>query len=118
MKIIHQATGEVLIEHVEVADTFYKRFKGLMGRKSLNEHSAMKIEPCSSIHCFFMKIPIDVVFLSKDHQVLKLIPAMKPWTVSPVVRGARYVLEANGQALNGKLKEGDFIQYTDGSQGA
>lgn len=110
MKVKNKETDRVILKHVEIADTFYKRFKGLMGRKYLEEGSGMKINPCNSIHCFFMKIPIDVLFVSRDHVVIKIISDMKPWKISPLVRGANYVIEANGNELKGRIEVGDRLE--------
>ena len=71
---------------------------GLMG-KTLNESEGLLIKPCNSIHCFFMKIPIDVVFLDKDSEVVHRIDGMKPWSISPIIKNATVVIEANAGAL-------------------
>lgn len=111
MVVKNKNTNMVILDRVEISDSFYTRFKGLMGRTSLEKGSGMKIDPCNSIHCFFMKIPIDVLFVSKDHTVIKIISDMKPWKVSPLVRGASYVIEANGNELTGKVKIGDRLDF-------
>lgn len=114
MKINNRRTGAPILDNLEIADTFYKRFKGLMGRKNLSERSGLKIYPCNSIHCFFMQIPIDIVFLSKEDVVVKVIHDMKPWSVSPIVKGASYVIEANAIELVGKVEVGDKLEYVEG----
>ena len=111
MKVINKKTNSVILNQIEIADTFYNRFKGLMGRKNLDEGSGMKINPCNSIHCFFMRIPIDVLFVSREHTVIKIITGMKPWKVSPLVRGAQYVIEANSSEFKGKVEIGDRLEY-------
>lgn len=111
MKVKIKETDRVILNHVEIADTFFKRFKGLMGRKNLEKGRGMKINPCNSIHCFFMRIPIDVLFISKEHTVLKIITDMKPWKISPLVRGAKYVIEANSNEFRGKIEVGDRLEY-------
>lgn len=68
--------------HAEVADSFTTRFMGLMGRnkESLPSGHGLWILPCNSIHMFFMKFPIDVIFLSKKHRVVNMVRGVKPWT--------------------------------------
>ncbi len=51
------------------------------------------IEPCNSIHMFFMKFAIDVLFLDSGGRVKRVLLALKPWRVSPIVFGARTVVE-------------------------
>jgi len=100
-----------MLDNLEIADTFYMRFKGLMGRTNLSNQTGLKIDPCNSIHCFFMKMPIDVIFLSKDDEVVKIIHDMKPWRVSPIVKGAQYVIEANALEWVGKVDVGDKLEF-------
>ena len=63
----------------EVARTFWQRFKGLMGRKSLPPGEGMLILKCNSIHTCFMRFAIDATFLDKDDQVVKVVRNIRPW---------------------------------------
>ena len=110
MRVINQTSGEVILHELNIADTFSKRFFGLMGKKELKSGSGLKIEPCRSIHTFNMKFPIDVVFLSEEHKVVELICSMKPGKVSSIVKGARYVIEANAYEFKDRVQEGDTIR--------
>lgn len=76
---------------IRIADTFISRFKGLMGVKKLDKGEGLLLN-CSSVHCFFMKIPIDVVYLSGDYSVIDK-ETIKPWRVGKILRGVKYVLE-------------------------
>ena len=111
MRVINDTTGETVLEELKIADTFMKRFIGLMGKKQLDPGSGLKIEPCSSIHTFNMKFPIDVLFLSERHEVLQIINGMKPGKVGSVVKGARYVIEGNENDISGKVQIGDVIRF-------
>ena len=84
--------SRVIADKVKIADSFLSRFIGLMGRKSLDEGEGLLLLKCSSIHCFFMKIPIDAVYLSGDMKVLYK-ETIRPWRIGKIVRGARHVLE-------------------------
>jgi len=77
MKIINETKGTVLAENVIVANTFFGRIIGLLNRSEILPGEALLIRPCNSVHTFFMKFPIDVVFVSKDHRILITIPNMK-----------------------------------------
>lgn len=91
--ITNPRTGAELATEARLANNFFSRFKGLMGVKDLPAGQGLLIVPCNSVHCFGMKIPIDVVFLSKTGEVMHLIPDMAPGQVSPIVKGARATLE-------------------------
>lgn len=72
---------------LEVMDTFWKRFMGLMGRSDIPIGNAALFRKCSSIHMFFMKIPLDVIWYGEalpDGRVpvLSVARAVKPWQLS------------------------------------
>jgi len=111
MAILVNKTRQLeVLRKVEMADTFIARLKGLLGRESLEAGSGLLINPCNSIHCFFMKFPIDVAFVDKDQRVIRVIAGMKPFSTSPIVSGAKYVIEANTGEFNGKLEQGDIVE--------
>ncbi|MCA0172573.1 DUF192 domain-containing protein [Bacillus sp. RAR_GA_16] len=75
------------------ADTFTKRLKGLMFRKTPLHHDALLITPCNSIHMCFMFFSIDVVFLNEENQIIKSVKRLKPWGFVAPVKGASATLE-------------------------
>jgi hypothetical protein len=81
------------IVKVAVADTFLSRFIGLLGRSGLGVEEALLIKPCASIHTFFMRFPIDLVFLDKQNRVLRICTAVGPNRVRLGPRGTVSVLE-------------------------
>jgi uncharacterized protein len=98
--------GTVVCERCEVADTFLTRGKGLLGKRALAAGEGVLIKPCSSIHMFFMRFPIDAVFLDRDLRVLKVVPDLKPWRMA-AKRGAKAVLEFGaGEAARVGLEPG------------
>lgn len=82
-----------LVTEGRVADTFWSRGKGLIGRKHLDTGDGLLIDPCGSIHCFFMSIPIDVVYLDRDNRVVGVDKEIRPWRIGGIYRGAKRVLE-------------------------
>jgi uncharacterized protein len=83
----------VLATEARRADTFFTRFKGLMGVTELPIGHGLLISPCNSVHTFFMRIAIDVVFLDAQYQVVDIAPALAPWRVSRLYLQAKSVLE-------------------------
>lgn len=109
-QIINIDTGHVIAESANIADNFFTRLKGLMGRKTMRSGEALVIYPCSMVHCLGMKISIDVLFVTDEGKILKIIDTMKPGQLSPFVKGARYVIElAAGEAARTATKPGDCI---------
>ncbi|MGE5421747.1 MAG: DUF192 domain-containing protein [Ignavibacteriales bacterium] len=94
---------------LEIANNFFSRFKGWMG-KELSTGSAILIHPCASVHTCFMRQSIDVAFINKDGNVVKLIEDMQPWKFSAWIRGAAAVIEMpSGEAASAGFKEGEQI---------
>ncbi len=79
MQIVNSETGEIIFEKVDVADTFFKRFKGLIGRENIDPDFSMVFHNANSIHTCFMRFNIDVIFLDKDMRVVKISHDLKPW---------------------------------------
>jgi uncharacterized protein len=92
--IVYNSSKNVLLaDNCAVADTLLKRFIGLMGKKELPNNRGLLIKPCNSIHMFFMKISLDIVFIDNENTVVYLIERIKPWRVSRLVGNACSVLE-------------------------
>ena len=93
MRLLEAESGRIVVEDLELARTSWARFVGLMGRPRLERGKGLWIEPCNSIHMFFMRFAIDVLFLDKQRRVKKVMLNLKPWRISPIVFGARTVVE-------------------------
>lgn len=102
----------VLAERVLVAENFFARLKGLMFSNSLGEYDGLLIPRCNSIHCFFMRYKIDVVFISDKNKIVKVIRNIPPWRMTRPYFSATKVLEMMGGTLSDELKEGDEVEVT------
>lgn len=112
-RLVRTSDGVDVIPHLEVADSFWKRTLGLLGRRGLDAGSGLLLEPCSSVHMFFMRFPIDVVYSNRcgddEMRIRKLVPGLMPWQVSMCL-GADLVVELPaGAALAGGLQVGDYL---------
>ena len=84
--------------------------RGLLGRDALASDEGILLRPASSVHTFFMKFPIDVVFLDRDRRVLKIAPELAPWRLA-ASRGSKEVLELSaGRAGAVGLRVGDDLR--------
>jgi uncharacterized protein len=104
--------GTVVCERCIVADRMLPRMKGLLGRRELPTGEGMLIKPAPSIHTFFMRFPIDAVFLARDGEVLKVSANVKPWRARSC-RRAHSVLElAAGEAERRRVARGRHLRVT------
>jgi len=85
----------------------WTRFRGLMGRASLAPDEGMLFRPAGSIHMFFMRFPIDVVFCDRELRVVKVVQDLQPWKTAGA-RGAKVVVELASGAAAG-LQPGDQL---------
>jgi uncharacterized membrane protein (UPF0127 family) len=95
----NETRGTVLANDVEHARSLWARFMGLMGRRSLEPGSGLWLTGTNGIHMFFMRFPIDAVFLGRPdpdgaRRVLSTHRRVRPWIgIVPYIRGAVGVLE-------------------------
>ena len=68
----------------------------------------MLIRPTGSIHTLFMRFPIDVVFLSRDYAVLKVVENVRPWRLA-AARRAKAVLELPTGSAARHLQVGETL---------
>jgi hypothetical protein len=93
VRVVNRTKGTLVAERADVAATFFTRLRGLLGRSSLDQGSGLVLRPTNSIHSFFMKFPIDVLFLDRSARVLHVMGDMRPNRISPLVRHAHTVVE-------------------------
>lgn len=93
MKILNATHNTILAETVDTAEAVFSRTKGLLGKEGLQESHALLIRPCKQIHTFFMRFPIDVVFVNARGQVIKIIPDMQPFRLSGIYLNAALAVE-------------------------
>lgn len=104
-------SGAVLARRVERAVTVRSRLRGLLGRSALPEGDALAIEPCTSLHTFFMRFPIDALFLSRDGRVLRAISDLRPWRATRIYPRAALAVELPaGTLARTGTREGDTIR--------
>ncbi|MDO3386261.1 DUF192 domain-containing protein [Gilvimarinus sp. SDUM040013] len=111
-KVLWQRDGSVVKSgSLHCASTYWQRARGLLGRPSPASGIGLKISPCSSVHTFFMGYAIDLVYLSRENIVLKVVTDLKPWRVS-ATRGAHSVVEyAAGEVDVLGIQVGDVCVY-------
>ncbi len=101
--------GKMLWDNVRLADRFFSRLKGLLGKRCLLPGEGLLISPCNQVHTFFMRFPIDVVLITKDLKIA-CVETLSPDKIGTRVKEAAYVLEvAAGSARQFMLESGDTI---------
>jgi uncharacterized membrane protein (UPF0127 family) len=86
------------LANVRIARSFWSRFFGLLGRRSLKEMEGLLFVPGGSIHTLGMRFAIDVIFLDAQMTVLRVSANVRPWRCALAPRHTRYVLEVPAHA--------------------
>lgn len=90
------------------------RTVGLLRTPELREGEGLWIEKAPSIHMFFMRYPIDAVFVDERRRVVKVVEHLKPWQVVWWARRARDCLELPaGTVARTGTRVGDQLELTE-----
>ena len=109
VSVWNKTRNTCLASAAEVAETASTRRTGLLKHKRLEPGQGMWIVPCESIHTFFMKFPIDVVYIDRRHRVRKVRENVPPWRLSACLL-AHSVLELPaGTAEQTQTRPGDQL---------
>jgi uncharacterized membrane protein (UPF0127 family) len=100
-------TQEVIGDRIQIAGTFWLKFRGLMGTSSLKEGEGMLFPSTNSIHMFFMHYPLLILYLSRDYRVMR-VAIVAPWHIGPVVLRASMVMECP-VSVSGRVQVGDVL---------
>jgi uncharacterized membrane protein (UPF0127 family) len=104
-------TGEAVCPRCAVAGTVWARTRGLLGRDGLAEDEGLLIEPAPSVHMFFMRFAIDVVFLDKERRIVGLAHTLRPWRVAGARKAVAALELPAGTALRHGLELGDVLAF-------
>lgn len=102
--------GTDVSTHLRPAHTHWTRMKGLLGTKDLPQGHGLWIRPCNQVHMYFMRYPIDLIFIDEDLRVVRLIEEQPVSSISPKVKDAHSVLELPvGAIRRAGVREGDVL---------
>ena len=113
MPVINLTKKTWLATKVRKADNFLTRLVGLLKRSHLGPEEALWLMPSKGIHTIGMKFPIDVVFLTKNHEVVGLISGLAPYRVSAIhLRGYSVLELPNGTIRKSRTELGDQFEIS------
>lgn len=106
--------GTMVASAVEAAFDSKSRRKGLLGRSRLEEGRALVLAPCNAVHMFFMRFPIDVLFVTQEGVVVKIVRELAPWRLSASLRAFATIELAAGAAARAGIRVGDRLTVEPG----
>jgi len=108
-RVRRRTDDAVVCERCEVPESAFGRMRGLLGRSGLEPGSGMLIDSAPSVHMFFMRFPIDVVFLDRDWRVLSVRHELRPWRIAGARRAVAALELPAGAAAAAGIAEGDVL---------
>lgn len=112
LRIVNRTRGTVVGSRVTVADTWWSRARGYLGRRRPGEGEGLLLVPCRGIHTFGMTFPLDVLFLDSRGRVLESARQVRPWRQPLRVQAARYVLEVPVGTIDAsETRQGDELAW-------
>ncbi|MDD5119827.1 MAG: DUF192 domain-containing protein [Candidatus Omnitrophica bacterium] len=100
MRLINTTKNTVLAENVFLANKSLSRIKGLLGKKVFLPDQAIILDPCNSVHTFFMHFAIDVIFVDRNYKVVKILPKLSPNRITSVYWHSSKVIELPAGSLS------------------
>ena len=111
LHVTNVTRGTVLATRLEAAHTGPTRRKGLLGRDGLAAGEGLWISPCESVHTFFMRFPIDLVYLDRKNAVRKIRHSVPPWRLSACL-SAHSILELPAGTIGAtQTQPGDTLEF-------
>lgn len=110
MIIVNKRNNEILAQNIKLADSFFDRLMGVMFIKEMKDMDGLLLSPGNSIHNFFVRFALDVVFIDRKNRVVKVIRGFKPWRMTRIYFTAVKVLELPAGKLIEDIKVGDELE--------
>ena len=110
-KIFRLKENSMLLADVERTQTVFERTRGLLGRDGLSRQQGLLITSCNAIHTFFMRFPIDVVFLNRQYRIEKITPQLVPFRLASCRRASMVLEMRSGTAAKAQLACGEKLRW-------
>jgi hypothetical protein len=93
IRVMNKTRESVLGSRVQLADRWWERVRGFLGRSRPDGGEGILLSPCRAIHMIGMSFPLDVLFLDRDGAVVAMYPGLRPGKMTRFHRRASYALE-------------------------
>jgi uncharacterized membrane protein (UPF0127 family) len=111
--LFNTRTQQIVANTILTAFDSKSRNRGLLHHDSLPSGTVLMLAPTNAVHTFFMKFPIDVVFVRKNGTVRKVVTALRPWRLAGCF-GAFATLEFAADSVSSHIQQGDLLTVTGG----
>ncbi len=85
-------SGLPVVLAVSKTETVVERMRGMLGKRPPPPGTGLWLSPCNAVHMFFMSYSLDIIYLNRDLQIVKIVSSLEPWRLS-MCPGAHSVVE-------------------------
>lgn len=111
-KLVVSYRDQVLSRNVSLADSFFTKLMGFMFQPRPADDRGILFKT-NSIQTHFMRFDLDVVFLTKNYEIVRVIRALKPWRITRFHLRAKYTLELPSGTLPAEMVIGEVMEVRD-----
>jgi len=113
LRVVNAQRDSELGTHIALADSWFARLRGMIGRPALEAGEGLLLSPCRSIHMYGMRSSLDVAFLDRDGRVVAIYPSLRPGARTRWHLGALHALEVPDGTLRATgTVEGDLLVWS------
>ena len=105
----NERTGVSIATHLETAFESASRNRGLLGRTALPPGHALIIAPSNMVHTFFMRFPIDLIFVARSGDILKIRTRVRSRRIVGSLRAFAVIELAAGALEESGTRAGDRV---------
>jgi uncharacterized protein len=93
LRVVNTRADQELGNRVALADTWLTRLRGMIGVPVPQPGEGLLLSPCTSVHMYGMRFPLDVAFLDRAGKVMAVYPSLPPGSRTRWHRDATHALE-------------------------
>jgi uncharacterized protein len=93
LRVVNARRGLELGNRVALANRWLARLRGMIGAPAPHPGQGLLLTPCSSVHMYGMRFPLDVAFLDRTGKVVAVYPSLAPGSRTRWHRNAAHALE-------------------------
>jgi uncharacterized membrane protein (UPF0127 family) len=113
LRVVNTRVDQELGTRIRLADRWHARLRGMLGRPAPARGEGLLLTPCTSVHMYGMRFPLDVAFLDKSGAVVAMYPSLAPGSRTGWHRNAAYALELpSGTLQESGTTVGDVLTWS------
>jgi uncharacterized membrane protein (UPF0127 family) len=112
VKVINKTRDGVLGSRVVIADRWWSRMRGFVGRPAPGAGEGILLSPCRAVHMIGVSFPLDIVFIDRRGGVVSIYSSLAPGRRTAFHRSAEYALEVPAGTIDAThTREGDLLAW-------